>query len=171
MYCITKWFQFDLSFYCWSLKVYFWCSEISENKTNGIDLCWWRHKCNKWVSMRDVNSSFSGPECNKLFAGATTHACRWKEWEEIYQWRGRERVGGGESAASSQSAARRRHSGMSPCVGPAPLRSFKETAANPTNRAAKLMRIRSVLAHWPTPNLICISNITWVGLIDQNQSG
>lgn len=81
--------------------------------------------------------------------------------------KGRERE---KSAASSQSVARRRHSGMSPCIGSAPLRSFKETAANPTNRAAKLTRIRSVLPTDLPPNLICKSDITRVCLIDQNQS-
>lgn len=81
--------------------------------------------------------------------------------------KGRERE---KRAASSQSIARRRHSGMSPCIGSAPLRSFKETAANPTNRAEKPTRIRSVLPTDLPPNLICISNITRVCLIDQNQS-
>lgn len=51
-----------------------------------------------------------------------------------------------ETAASSQSV----FGSQTPafrhvaCFGPAPLRSFKEAAANPTNRAAKLTRITSV---------------------------
>lgn len=172
MYCITKqWFQFYLSFHCWSFKVYFWCSEISKNKTNGIDLCWWRHKCNKWGSMRDVNSSFSGPECNKLFAGATTHACRWKEWEEIYQWRGRERGGRGEKV--------QHHHKVQPGAGIQACRPvldqrlcglLKRLQQIPPTEQQNWWGLGAFYPPDLPPNLICISNITWVCLIDQNQS-
>lgn len=51
---------------------------------------------------------------------------------------------GEKSAASSQSVVGSQAPAFRLVVGPAPLRPFKEPAANPTNRTAKLTRIRIV---------------------------
>lgn len=50
----------------------------------------------------------------------------------------------GKSAASSQNVVGSQAPAFRHVFGPAPLQSFKEAAANPTNRTAKLTRIRIV---------------------------
>lgn len=49
-----------------------------------------------------------------------------------------------KSAASSQNVLGSQAPAFRHVTGPAPLGSFKEAAANPTNRTAKLTRIRIV---------------------------